>query len=56
MALALSIYVLFISPMRSVNGAQFLYTTSLALVSGFAAGGGAGTIDKDSLASVYASL
>ena len=36
MALALPFYVLFISPMRSVNGAQFLYTTSLALVSGFA--------------------
>ena len=32
MYLALSIYVLFISHIQSVNGAQFLNTTSLSLL------------------------
>ena len=44
MSLALSICVLFISLMQSINGAQFLNTTSLLLLSGFAAGTSAGAI------------
>ena len=39
MSLALSICVLFISLMQSVNGAQFLNTTSLSLLFGFVPGG-----------------
>ena len=44
MSLGLSICVLFVSLMESVNGAQFLNTTSLLLLSGFAIGSGAGAI------------
>ena len=44
MSLALSTCVFFISLMQSVNGAQFLNTTSLSLLFGFAAGGGTGAI------------
>ena len=56
MYLALSICVLFISLMQSVNGAQFLNTTSLSLLFGCAAGGGTGAIVIVPLASIYASL
>ena len=44
MSLGLSICVLFVSLMQSVNGEQFLNTTSLLLLSGFATGSGAGAI------------
>ena len=59
MSLALSICVLFISLMQSVNEAQLLNTTySLLSLFGFAtgAGAGAGAIIIDPLTSVYASL
>ena len=59
MSLALSIWVLFISLMQSVNEAQLLNTTYLLLLLfGFAAGAGAGAgaIIIDPLTSVYASL
>ena len=54
MYLALSICVLFISLMQSVNGAQFLNTTSLTLLFGFATGGSTGAITIVSLTSIYA--
>ena len=56
MSLALSVCVLFISLMQSGNGAQFLNTTSLLLLSGFGAGAGAGAIVIVPLASIYVSL
>ena len=54
MYLAVSIYVLFISLMQSVNGAQFLNITSLLLLFVFAAGGGIGSIVMVPLRSIYA--
>ena len=56
MYLALSICVLFISLLQSVNGAQLLNTTSLSLLFEFAAGGGGGAIVIVPLTSIYASL
>ena len=44
MYVTLYICVLFISLMQSVNGAQFLNTTSLSLLFGSAACGGTGAI------------
>ena len=54
MSLALSICVLFISLMQSVNRAQFLNTTSLSLLFGFAPT--RSVTDIVSLTSIYASL
>ena len=45
MSLALSIYVLLISLMQSVNETQLLNTTSLLKLFGFTAGGGTGATD-----------
>ena len=56
MYLALSIYELFISLMQSVSRAQFLNTTSLSLLFGFATGGEIGEIVIVPLTSIYASL
>ena len=44
MYLALSICVLFVYLIQSVNGAQFLNTTSLSLLFGSTTGGGTGAI------------
>ena len=55
MYLALSICVLFFSPMQSVNGAKFLNATSLLTISGCADASN-GSIDIVPLTSVYASL
>ena len=56
MSLALSICVLFISLMQSVNGAQFLNTNSLWLLFAFIAGGGTGANVIVPLTGIYASL
>ena len=56
MSLALSICVLFISLMQSVNGAQFLNTNFLWLLFEFTAGGGAGANVIVPLTGIYASL
>ena len=56
MYLALSICVLFIWLIQSVNGAEFLNTTSLSLLYGFVAGVGTGAIAIVSLTNIYASL
>ena len=42
---SMSICALFVSLMKSVNGAQFLNTTYLSLLLGFTASGGTGGID-----------
>ena len=57
-SLVLSICVLFISLMHSVNRAHFLNTYSLSLSFGIAGGGGGGTgaIDIVPLTSTYGSL
>ena len=55
MVLTLSTCVLFISLMQSVNGAQFLTTTSLPTLSG-CAGTNTRAIDVVRLTSTYASL
>ena len=55
MYLALSICVLFISLMQSVNGAQYLNIASSLLLFGFASGGGTGSVIVP-LISIYASL
>ena len=44
MYLALSICVLFVYLIQSINGAQFLNTTSLSLLFGSTTGGGTGAI------------
>ena len=56
MPLAISICIMFISLMQSVNAAQLLNTTSLLLFSAFDAGAGAGAIVIAPLTSIYASL
>ena len=56
MYLALSICVLFISLVQSVNGAQFLNTISLSLVFGSCDGGGTFEFVIVPLTSVFASL
>ena len=57
MYLALSIYVLFISHMQSVNGAQFFkYYFFIIIIFGFSAGGGIGAIVIVTLTSIYTSL
>ena len=55
MSLTLSICVLFISLMHSVNGVQFLNTTSLSLLSGIAVAGTGGIVIAP-LTSIYTSL
>ena len=55
MYLALCICVLFISLMQSVNGAQFLNTSSLSLLSGYAGASTRAAVIV-ALTSVYASL
>ena len=56
MSLVLSVCVLFISLMQSVNGAQFLNIKSSLLLFGFAAGGCTASIDIFPLKTKYASL
>ena len=56
MYLSLSICVLFISLMQSVNETKFLNTTSLSLLFGFTAGGGTNAIVIVPLTGTYASL
>ena len=54
-SLALSICVLFISFIQSINGAQFLNITSLSLLFGFVTSDGTGSIDIVPLTSTYTS-
>ena len=42
--------------MQSINGTQFLNTTSLSFLFGVTAGGGSGVIDIVPLTSIYVSL
>ena len=56
MYLVLLVCALFISLMRSVNGAKLLNATSLLLLFGSTAGGGTGAVVIVLLTSIYASL